>query len=103
MCPYFNPTECPDEWYGLDCKHQCSGHCRDNNPCNKVTGGHSAHIVALKHILSAGIYRYQRFFPQANGARKYALNFDTSCCRRKNMPSTLKQIVAENFTDFEVK
>nr|XP_022307519.1 tenascin-like [Crassostrea virginica] len=30
--------ECPDEWYGLDCKQQCSGHCRDNDPCNKVTG-----------------------------------------------------------------
>nr|XP_022312538.1 multiple epidermal growth factor-like domains protein 10 isoform X2 [Crassostrea virginica] len=31
-------TECPDEWYGFDCKQQCSGHCRDNVPCNKVTG-----------------------------------------------------------------
>nr|XP_022305526.1 receptor-type tyrosine-protein phosphatase epsilon-like isoform X2 [Crassostrea virginica] len=31
-------TECPDEWYGLDCKQNCSGHCRDNDPCNKVTG-----------------------------------------------------------------
>nr|XP_022311771.1 multiple epidermal growth factor-like domains protein 10 isoform X1 [Crassostrea virginica] len=31
-------TECPDEWYGFDCKQQCSGHCRNNDPCNKVTG-----------------------------------------------------------------
>nr|XP_022311762.1 receptor-type tyrosine-protein phosphatase epsilon-like isoform X1 [Crassostrea virginica] len=31
-------TECPDEWYGFDCEHQCSGHCRDNNPCNKANG-----------------------------------------------------------------
>nr|XP_022305543.1 protein draper-like isoform X2 [Crassostrea virginica] len=31
-------TECSDEWYGFDCKNQCSGHCRDNVPCNKVTG-----------------------------------------------------------------
>nr|XP_022311777.1 multiple epidermal growth factor-like domains protein 10 [Crassostrea virginica] len=31
-------TECPDGWYGFDCKRQCSGHCRDNDPCNKVTG-----------------------------------------------------------------
>ncbi|XP_078330765.1 uncharacterized protein LOC111112385 [Crassostrea virginica] len=31
-------NECPDNWYGLDCKHHCSGHCRDNVTCNKVTG-----------------------------------------------------------------
>nr|XP_022305551.1 platelet endothelial aggregation receptor 1-like [Crassostrea virginica] len=31
-------TECPDEWYGFDCKQQCSGHCRDNDPCNKANG-----------------------------------------------------------------
>ena len=34
----YTTTECPDEWYGFDCKHQCAGHCRDNGPCNKVTG-----------------------------------------------------------------
>nr|XP_022305535.1 receptor-type tyrosine-protein phosphatase alpha-like isoform X2 [Crassostrea virginica] len=31
-------TECPDEWYGFECQHQCSGHCRDNDPCNKANG-----------------------------------------------------------------
>nr|XP_022307521.1 uncharacterized protein LOC111113519 [Crassostrea virginica] len=31
-------NECQDERYGFDCKQQCSGHCRDNDPCNKVTG-----------------------------------------------------------------
>ena len=35
---FYISTECQDEWYGFDCKHQCSGHCRDNDPCNKVTG-----------------------------------------------------------------
>nr|XP_022305530.1 receptor-type tyrosine-protein phosphatase epsilon-like isoform X2 [Crassostrea virginica] len=34
----FCKTECPDNWYGFDCKQRCSGHCRDNDPCNKVTG-----------------------------------------------------------------
>nr|XP_022311776.1 multiple epidermal growth factor-like domains protein 10 isoform X2 [Crassostrea virginica] len=34
----FCKTECPDEWYGFDCKQQCSGHCRNNDPCNKVIG-----------------------------------------------------------------
>ena len=40
---------------------------------------------------------------QANGAKICALNFDTNCRRRQNMPSTLKQIVAENPTDLEVQ
>ena len=30
--------ECTKGWYGLDCKKQFSGHCRDNNTCNHVTG-----------------------------------------------------------------
>ncbi|XP_078328172.1 uncharacterized protein LOC144623585 [Crassostrea virginica] len=34
----FCQTECQDKWYGFDCKQQCSGHCRDNGPCNKVNG-----------------------------------------------------------------
>ena len=29
---------CPAGWYGVDCKQQCSGHCRDNAVCNHVTG-----------------------------------------------------------------
>ena len=29
---------CVDGWYGVDCKQNCSGHCRDNIPCNHVTG-----------------------------------------------------------------
>ncbi|XP_078329598.1 uncharacterized protein LOC111116561 [Crassostrea virginica] len=29
---------CADGWYGVDCKQNCSGHCRDNIPCNHVTG-----------------------------------------------------------------
>ena len=35
---FYISTECPDEWYGFDCKQQCSGHCRNNDPCNKVIG-----------------------------------------------------------------
>ena len=34
---FYITTECPDEWYGFYCKHICSGHCRDNDPCNKVS------------------------------------------------------------------
>ena len=30
--------ECKKGWYGLDCRSQCSGHCRDNAACNHVTG-----------------------------------------------------------------
>ena len=30
--------ECIAGWYGLDCKQECTGHCRDNVPCNHVTG-----------------------------------------------------------------
>ncbi|XP_078330683.1 uncharacterized protein LOC144624655 [Crassostrea virginica] len=30
--------ECVGGWYGLDCKQQCSGHCKDNSVCNYVTG-----------------------------------------------------------------
>lgn len=31
-------TECVDGWFGEECNHQCSGHCRDNIICNYVTG-----------------------------------------------------------------
>ena len=34
---------------------------------------------------------------QTNETTIYALNFDTSCRRRHNIPSTLKQIVDENY------
>nr|XP_022305773.1 multiple epidermal growth factor-like domains protein 10 [Crassostrea virginica] len=30
--------ECTAGWYGVDCKQQCSGHCRDDDVCNHVTG-----------------------------------------------------------------
>ena len=64
----------------------------------------SAHFVSLKHILSpATIYADIDTSHQANGATIYVLNFDTSCHRRQNMPSTLKQIVAKNSTDLEKK
>ena len=36
---YFLSKGCTEGWYGLDCKQQCSGHCRDNAVCNHVTGG----------------------------------------------------------------
>lgn len=31
-------TECIVNWYGLDCKLQCSEHCKDKGVCNHVTG-----------------------------------------------------------------
>ena len=47
-------------------------------------------------ILSpAIIYADIDTFSPGNGATIYALNYDTSCRRQKNMQSTLKQIVAE--------
>ena len=39
-------TECPNEWYGFDCKQKCSGHCRHNVPCNKVSGDCGVHGCA---------------------------------------------------------
>lgn len=30
--------ECTNGWYGLNCSHQCSGHCRDGVTCNPMTG-----------------------------------------------------------------
>ena len=61
----------------------------------------AANIVALKHTLS--ICRHRSLFSQADGATIYAFIFDSSCRRRQNMPSTLKQIVAENSNDLEIK
>lgn len=33
-----NKTECTNGWYSVNCSRQCSGHCRENIPCNHVTG-----------------------------------------------------------------
>ena len=67
----------------------------------------SAHIVNLKHnyiVAPATIYAdIDTFFPQGNESTVYALNFETRCRRRQNMPSTLQQIVAENSTYLEIK
>ena len=30
--------ECPEDWYGLDCKQLCSGNCKGKAVCNHVTG-----------------------------------------------------------------
>ena len=35
---FFLIKECSKGWYGLDCKQQCSRHCKDNTTCNHVTG-----------------------------------------------------------------
>ena len=42
-----------------------------------------------------------RYFFQAIGETIYALDFETNCRRRQNMPLTLKEIVAANSTDME--
>ena len=65
--------------------HRCGNiYCRQFMPVR------SEHIVALKHILSpTAIYDDIDTFFQANGATIYALNFEASCRRRQNMPSTL--------------
>lgn len=30
--------ECKINYFGLDCKEQCSSHCKNNEPCNHVSG-----------------------------------------------------------------
>lgn len=35
---HFCITECREGWYGVNCSQQCSGHCKDDTPCNHVTG-----------------------------------------------------------------
>ena len=58
----------------------------------------AAHIIALNHVLSPATIRdnIDHFFFQGKGATMHAVNFDTNCHRRQNMPSTLKQTVAKN-------
>ncbi|XP_056017452.1 multiple epidermal growth factor-like domains protein 10 [Ostrea edulis] len=34
----FCNKSCPAGYYGLQCKSQCTGHCRDNLSCNHTTG-----------------------------------------------------------------
>ena len=66
--------------------------------------GLSAPIVVREYILSlATIHADIETFFQTTGATLYALNFETSCRRRQNMPITLKLIVAENSTDIQIK
>ena len=56
------------------------------------------------HILSpVTIYADIDEFSKANWATIYAFIFVISCRQRENMPSALKQIVAENSTDLEKK
>lgn len=31
-------TECREGWYGVNCKQQCEGHCREGTICYHVTG-----------------------------------------------------------------
>ncbi|XP_078330762.1 uncharacterized protein LOC111117668 [Crassostrea virginica] len=44
-------TECPDERYSFDCKQQCSGHCRDNEPCNKSVATEPMDTVVLTTVV----------------------------------------------------
>ena len=77
-------------------------------PTHFVVGDNSCGY--LRHILSA--YSILYIVAGDNMCRYrplhlvYAVNFDTNCCRRQNMPSTLKQTVAKkkikNFYDFKV-
>lgn len=30
--------ECKEGWYGVNCSKPCSGHCKDNMPCDHMTG-----------------------------------------------------------------
>lgn len=34
---FFN-IECTPMYFGLDCKERCSSHCKNNEPCNHVSG-----------------------------------------------------------------
>lgn len=31
-------VECREGWYGVNCKQQCVGYCREGTTCNHVTG-----------------------------------------------------------------
>lgn len=31
-------TECDRDYFGLDCREHCSGHCNKNEPCDHVSG-----------------------------------------------------------------
>lgn len=35
---FFFISGCREGWHGVNCSQQCSGHCKDNTPCNHVTG-----------------------------------------------------------------
>lgn len=30
--------ECKPNYFGLDCQERCSSHCKNNEPCNHVSG-----------------------------------------------------------------
>ena len=38
MSTFILLKECTAGWYGLDCKQQCSGQCKENIVCNHVSG-----------------------------------------------------------------
>ena len=48
-----------------------------------------------RYLSPATIYADIDTFFQSNGATICVINSDANCHRRRNMPSTLKQIVAE--------
>ena len=76
LCHFFFKA-CAIGWYGPDCKHQCSGHCRDNAVCNQVTGSCDASCAAGWHGLycDKGEFRWysitslieKRCFPKVQG------------------------------------
>ena len=54
--------ECTAGWYGLDCKQQCSGHCRDDDVCDHVTGQCDGGCAAgwRGALCDKGIHVYKR-------------------------------------------
>lgn len=36
-CIYLN-SECTPDYYGMNCRERCSGHCKSNKPCDHVSG-----------------------------------------------------------------
>ena len=69
------------------------------SPATIYAGTLGTYCLPKAYIIYADI---NTFF-HAIMATILALNFDTSCRRRQNMPSTLKQIVDSNSTDLEIK
>lgn len=38
LCIFHFLKGCSPGYYGLECESKCTGHCKDNEPCNHING-----------------------------------------------------------------